>query len=353
MLEVSESCIQTLSHFSISEKATSMRCALFILILLPCFISAQEEVLNLPEETDPVVLFTATGSIFDQARNGIVNELRDDFSISIVEINEKTLIEDIDTLFDNHNLPKAVVLIGNSAIRAYTRYSQSHKKKTESIQVVTILALDIQRAVSSFANVNGIAYETPLVTALVNFRRVINRPITKIGVLYRKPIKEFVEKNTRFCVKEKFEIIGIEIDEDTSKHSNEIAKALQNLLKSEKVEALWIANDNVLLKPELLGNVWLPALKKNKVPLIVGVEALVDPKLNFGTFAVIPDPVSLGEQAAEIIFDLKADNWEHSGIVIHPAISMYSVLNLKGATEIADKQNLKTYEVSKVLNGKK
>jgi ABC-type uncharacterized transport system substrate-binding protein len=150
-------------------------------------------------------------------------------------------------------------------------------------------------------------------------------------------------------LKEKISIKGIEIDEDTSKHQTEVADALQTLLKKEKVEALWIANDNVLLKPDLLGNVWLPALKKNKVPLIVGVEALVNPKLNFGTFAVIPDPVAIGEQAAEIIFDLKADDWEHSGNEISPAISMYSVLNYKSAIEFANKQNLKTYEVSKVL----
>lgn len=330
-----------------------MRCVLFIFILFPFFISAQEESSYLPEKKDPVVLITAKGSIFDQARNGIVNELRDEFSISIIEIDENTSSEEIDTLFQSFNLPKAVVLIGNNAIRVYTKYTQLQKEKTEPIQVVTILALDVQRAVSSLPNVKGVAYETPMVTALVNFRRVIDKPISSVGVLYRKPLKEFIEKHTRFCLKENIEIKAIEIDEDTSKHQIEIANALQTLLKKEKVEALWIANDNVLLKPDLLGNVWLPALKKNKVPLIVGVEALVNPKLNFGTFAVIPDPVAIGEQAAEIIFDLKAEDWVHNGIVIYPAISMYSVLNYKSASEIANKQNLKTYEVSKVLNGKK
>ncbi len=180
-----------------------MRCALFIIILFPFFISAQEETLYLPESKDPIVLFTAKGGIFDQARNGLVNELRDEFSISVVEIDENTLIEEIDTLFQSHNSPKAVVLIGNNAIRAYIKFTQQHKKKTESIQVVTILALDVQRAVSSIANVNAIAYETPMVTALVNFRRVINKPISNVGVLYRKPLKEFIDKHTRLLFKRK------------------------------------------------------------------------------------------------------------------------------------------------------
>ncbi|MDO5576821.1 MAG: hypothetical protein Q4F84_07050, partial [Fibrobacter sp.] len=61
------------------------------------------------------------------------------------------------------------------------------------------------------------------------------------------------------------------------------------------------------------------------------------------------DPAALGEQAAEILFDLKLDNWEHDGVLIYPAISMYSVLNFKKAATLVNEKNLKTYEVSKVL----
>jgi ABC-type uncharacterized transport system substrate-binding protein len=188
-----------------------------------------------------------------------------------------------------------------------------------------------------------------MLTALVSFRRVFSKPVDKVGVLYRNPLKQFIEKHTHYCAREKISIKGIEISDDTSKIELDISSALQNLIRTEKVDALWIPNDNVLLKPEYLGNIWLPELKKKKVPLIVGVEALVNPELNFGTFAVIPDPVALGEQAAEIVYNLKADDWQHSGVMIHPAISMYSVLNLKKAYEIAAKEDFKTYEVSKIL----
>jgi hypothetical protein len=327
-----------------------MRTIQVIIFLHICFVSAQETTLYQSEKNDEVFIITANGSIFDQARNELVNELRDEFSVSISEINETATVEEISTLFNNNGFPKAVVLIGNNAIRLYLKYTSLHKKQAEAIQVVTILALDVERAVSGIPNVNAVAYETPIVTALVNFRRVLNRPLGKVGVIYRKAYRELVEKHRRFCSKENIEIKGLEISDDGVKHKIEITEALKTLLKKEPVDALWVANDNVLLKPELLGNVWLPALKKNKVPLVVGVEALVNPKLNFGTFAVIPDPVALGEQAAEIIFDLKSDDWNHSGITIHPAISTYSVLNIKKATEFTDLEKLKTFEVSKVLN---
>lgn len=326
-----------------------MRTTLVIIFLCFNLVSAQENATYALEKNDAVFIITASGSIFDQARNELVNELRDEFSVSICEINEAATIEQIASLFNSNGIPKSVVLIGNNAIRMYLKYSDQYKKKTEGIQVVTILALDVQRAVAGIPNVNAISYETPIVTALVNFRRVLDKPINKVGVIYRKAYQEFVVKQARFCRKENIEIKGLEISDDAGKHQTEITEALKTFLKKDPVDALWVVNDNILLKPELLGNVWLPTLKKNKTPLIVGVEALANPKLNFGTFAVIPDPVALGEQAAEIIFDLKFDSWSHNGIMIHPAISTYSVLNVKKATEFTELEKLKVFEVSKVL----
>ena len=179
-----------------------MKCALLIVLLLNCFIQAQDtEYLN--SENDQVVIFATKGSIFDQARNGLVNEIRDDFSVSVIEINENTSIGDIDSVIDSYNVPKAVVLIGNNAIRSYVKYANQNKQKTKSIQVVTILALDVQRAVSGIENVNAIAYETPMLTALVSFRRVFSKPVDKVGVLYRNPLKQFIEKHTHYCAREK------------------------------------------------------------------------------------------------------------------------------------------------------
>lgn len=330
-----------------------MRYIVLMVILFHSFIRAQNTSSYVPERPDYVLVVTATGGIFDQARNELINELRDEFSLKMIEINSQTSIKHIESAFKKNSTPKAVILIGNNAIRLYVKYAHSHKIVTDPVQVITVLALDAERAVASLTNVNAIAYQTPMVTALVNFRRVISQPLTKVGVIFREPLADFVAKHMRICRDEKITVVGVEVGDDTSKHKQEISGGLYTLLKKEKVEALWIPNDDLLLKPELIGNVWYPALKKKNVPLIVGIESLVAPAINFGTFAVIPDPVALGEQAAEIVFNLKLDDWNHNGIQIHPAISMYSVLNVKKATEFFDKNELKTYEVSKLLNGKK
>lgn len=322
-----------------------------ILILMLCqLISAQDKSLSFSEEEpDPVLLITAKGGIFDLARNGLVNELRDDFSLSTIEINDTTSLDDIDRIINSFTIPKVVICIGNKAVHLYKSYDSKNRIITKSIQVVTILALDIKRAVAGIPNVNGIAYETPMVTALVGFRRVMGLPLAKVGVIYRAPFRDFLDEHSRYCAREKISIKSFEISNDPSGHKEEISTALRKLVKKEHIDALWIANDDVLLTPDLLGTVWLPILNRTKIPVIVGVEALVKPDLNFGTFAVIPDAVALGEQAADIVFDLKLDNWEHTGTIFHSAFSMYSVLNLKKAKQITKQTTIKTYEVSKVL----
>ena len=83
-----------------------MRYAFFILLLLNWFILAQDTE-YLDSENDQVVIFATKGNIFDQARNGLVNEIRDEFSVSVIEVTENTSTSSIDSVIDGYSLPKA------------------------------------------------------------------------------------------------------------------------------------------------------------------------------------------------------------------------------------------------------
>ena len=99
--------------------------------------------------------------------------------------------------------------------------------------------------------------------------------------------------------------------------------------------------------------VWLPFFATHKVPVIVGIESLVKPELDFGTYAVIPEPRAMGEQAAGLIIDLKEKNWKSDGAIVYPAISVYSVLNMKKAVQITDAKSINFNEVIRVLTDEK
>lgn len=304
------------------------------------------------KKTEALLILSPKGDLFETAKNGLVNELRDMFVISTMEVSEATTIDDIHKKFTAAS-PGGVVLIGNYSIRIYAKHACEHKEEVSGIPVVAILALDVKRAVSGLENVRCIAYETPMVTALVNFRRIIDKPVRSVGVIYRKAFEEFVAKHTGYCKKEKITVKSILINDDASSHRKEISKALKRLVKKERVEAFWVPNDNILLTPELLEKVWLPLFTAYNVPVIVGVESLVKPELNFGTYAVIPDPVAMGEQAAGLIVDLMDEGREFPAAIVYPAISMYSVLNLKKAALIADVNKIKVNEVTRVLTEEK
>jgi putative ABC transport system substrate-binding protein len=94
---------------------------------------------------------------------------------------------------------------------------------------------------------------------------------------------------------------------------------------------------------------WIPCVRKYKIPIVVGVEVLVRPKLNFGTFAVLPDHVSLGIQAAEMVFDLMDNNWEINKSRVDPPLAVYKIINLQQAEKYftVTEENLKS--VDKIL----
>ena len=329
-------------------------------IALPFFlfsaaVMAERAVPSPEDRPDTVVIIASKGDLFEEAKNGLVNDLEEEFRFFFIEAGNKKTVENIRNFFAENPSPRAVVLIGNKSIRYYREFINGYKKKTPAIQVIAIMALDIQHAAEGIPNVQGIPYETPMITAVVNFRRITNRPFSTVGVLYRKPFSDFVGENTEYCRREQISVRSVLIGDNVKHLEKEIADGLKFLLNREKVEVLWIPNDNILLKPKLLVNAWLPLLNKRNVPAIVGVESLVKPELDFGTYAVIPEAKAIGEQAADLLVDLKENGWKHTGMKVYPAISMYSVLNLDKAAKTVDKKELRIDEVTKVLtreNGK-
>jgi hypothetical protein len=303
-------------------------------------------------QLDSLLIIMPKGELFQAAKSGLIRELKDEFVISTMDVNEATSFEAIDAQFVATS-PRVVVLMGNRSIALYSKYSSANKGKTASTAIVAILALDVKRAIFGLENVQCIAYETPMITALVNFRHIINQSLETVGVIYRRPFAEFMERHIKYCNKEKIMIKSIMIGDDASAHKKEIAKALDQLIKKEHIQAFWMPNDNILLKPELLMDVWLPVFGKKNLPVIVGVESLVKPEINFGTYAVIPDPEAMGEQAAGLIADIRDQNWKNDQTVIYPAISMYSVLNFSKAELIIDAKNINMNGITKILRDEK
>ena len=112
-------------------------------------------------------------------------------------------------------------------------------------------------------------------------------------------------------------------------------------------------NDNVLLTGKIIKRVWRPLLKKHKIPLIVGLEVFVNPELDFGIFAVLPDHISLGNQAAEIILELKDNNWKFEKNITFPPISIKKIINYHQARIRFNIKEENFLNVDKILKKRK
>lgn len=201
--------------------------------------------------------------------------------------------------------PAALVLMNNPTVSAYRDY-QRKAKNTRFPPAVVVMTSFLERQSRQLVEATGISYEVPLITVMTNLRRLVSLRSERVGVVVRSPLRNFVSKQVALAKREQViveqEIVGAE------PNPSEIKRALRQL--KQKADVLWILNDDRLLTPRLISDGWLPGLDERPwIPSIVGAGSLVSPMRSFGTFAVLPDHVALGSQAASILLDIADSGW--------------------------------------------
>ena len=264
---------------------------LVLVILYPSYLLA--------DNSKNILLFRAFGDKFSQTSQGIKDDLGEDFNV-IEKIIEPEMAASIIKNHINNIKPVVIVLIGNTSARLYTRYQKKYPQQTFPPSVI-MSALFVDRLLQQMKNTQGIRHEIPAVTGISSIRALLKQPVKRVGVIYRKWMRNYIKLNSDFCLQEGIELVAVEIPNMISvKNFN---YHLRHLL-SKEIDALWVANDNTLISSQLIQNVWLPNIKEFNKPVIVGVENLTTRTLNFGTFAVVPDQYALGIQGAGLIGDI-------------------------------------------------
>jgi hypothetical protein len=225
--------------------------------------------------------------------------------------------------------PRCVVLIGNQAMNLYAQYQKQEPGPFPPAVVLMASFFEEQRA--RLTNSTGIAYEIPGITTFVQLRSFVYRPVQRVGVIHRSLFAGYVRKQRGLAAVEKVELVSFEVSDEPGPY--QIRRALDHLMRREKVDAIWVLNDNVLLKPELIANGWLRMLHQNPIPVVVGVSSLVDVRLHFGSFAMLPDHAALGLQAANLVFKLSDEGWNASATSIELPLSVQSVVDLPWARQ--------------------
>ena len=314
------------------EKITKLKNIFVILLLLISMTFAKNKLL----------IIRTAGPNFEEAKSGMVYDLQYDFDIVDYIIDKSTTVEDISNKMSTIS-PDVVALMNNRSISLYKKYQSTLKEGDKIVPSVSLMGILVKSMISGLKNSYGVEYEIPIVTSAVDLRTIMGdkKPIKSIGIVHRSNLNEFIKTNKAYCEQEGIKLVTIEIEKD--KIDSDLKKELTNLVKKENVDAIWVPVDNKLVNKKLLMNAWIPFEKKYKMPIIVGVGSLVNPKFHFGILGVLPDHVALGSQAASVIYDIMDNGWQvddNGGT--QPPLSVYTILNYPDAKAFfgLDKEHL-------------
>ena len=278
--------------------------------------------------------------------SGLGDELSHHATLVRREISAGTTVEGLAGLL-NEVKPRVLVLLDNPTVRLYHAYQLAQPPGTPFPPAVILMTVFMEQASAGLRNVTGISYEIPAVTALVNLRSVLGRPITKVGVLLRHGFEAFIARQEQLAAAEGFSIVGRVLDDGNRKDA--VKRGLRRLLDYDHVDALWVLNDSDLVNPELVARAWLPVLRHAHVPVVVGVPSLVSARLRFGTFAVVPDHRALGAQAAGLVDDLAQTGWQVNARHSLLPVAVEKILDLGLARALAPISQERLGEVDRVV----
>lgn len=270
----------------------------------------------------PILVLTPYAESAHAMWSSLRDEVSDDMDVVTMEMGESVSAEDVRIRLESVH-PKCVVLLGNQAVRTYRTLQKGGVKTPPAVVAMSSFA---KQLAGDLRNATGVAYEVPAVTSFVMLRQLTERPIERVGVLYRPAFKSFVGAQAELAEMEKVHLVGRSLDGEIG--PRRIRLALHELLRKEKVDALWVLNDNALLDPKVIRDGWLPEARKSEVPIIVGVSSLVNPRLSFGSIAVVPDHTALGVQVANLLFELSDEEWAVQGREIELPLSVETVVDM-------------------------
>jgi putative ABC transport system substrate-binding protein len=275
----------------------------------------------------PALLIAMPNSAnFVEVRKSLVSEVQKNFNIHTLTVGPGTTVADLASAIRSA-APVCVVLMNNATMNLYRQYQTANPAVPMPPSILLMASL-VEQVQPLLRRSTGIAYEVPGVTAFVQLRSVISAPINRVGVIYRPAFRSFVERQKSLAAREHVELIAVSVPNDVT--ADRLREALHNLAERSKVDAVWMLNDNGLVRDaEFIDDAWRKELGDAKLPLIVGVPNLVEPSSPLGTLAVVPDHEALGLQAANLLFDLSENDWQVETHPVELPLSVKTVVDVR------------------------
>ncbi|MGM0442742.1 MAG: hypothetical protein ACQEQV_00965 [Fibrobacterota bacterium] len=293
------------------------KCALFLTVITAAVTGSE----------DKLLVFQNSGTSFDKVYASMQQELQADFSLVRIYSDDLMQPSEMANILEKH-APDLVVLMDNNNIRSYRNYISGLTDSANILPSLSLMGAFVNKEIEGMPRAVGISYEIPIVTSVMNLRSILETDTIKLGIVYREFLQDFIARNRKYCEAEGINLQTYYVPENEDQYTKFLKVGLRQLAEKDSVNTIWVPNDKVFLSPSAISNIWIPFSEKYDINIIVGVTTFLLPDIDFGTFAVVPDLAAMGQQAADMVYTLKAQNWKAATQVVEPPISIFKMMNM-------------------------
>ena len=202
--------------------------------------------------------------------------------------------------------PQLVALFDNKAVRFMNQlHTDPDYKDAEKIVGAATMALNLKYLLKDSRHIFGIAYEVPPFTIVTKFRSLTRAPIKNVLAPYRKSeFDAYITEAQKQLKRENINLLAVNVDDhsgDQGKINKQLFSQLTDQVEGEKIDAILIPSDNVLVSKNSLLSVWLAKSRELKIPFLCNIDKFASRDFDLCTFAAFPDFSDLGHQLAEQI----------------------------------------------------
>ena len=222
-----------------------------------------------------------------------------------------------------------VVLMERKSFNLYHQYQQDHPEKTTFPPCLVLMTSYVDNRIAKLKNATGIRYEIQGVTGLSHLRSLVKNPIQTVGGALQLQFG-FLLQNTKGSLPGRGNRFGwVSIEGENLRQGKRDQTRPGTVDREQRVHALWVLNETAYWKSPHLDWGWFPALRALKARYWWVWNALHWDKVGLGQFAIVPDHTGLGNQAANMIFEIRDAGWSVADFPVRRPYSVNKKINLK------------------------
>ncbi|NRA40040.1 MAG: hypothetical protein HRU15_17990 [Planctomycetes bacterium] len=312
-----------------------------VYLLLVCCLCA----VSLDAATHKVLLLRSDVVQFKEVAESIAVGLDTELELIEYILGPQEGYQDIAARIDAVN-PQIIIALDNKILNHVEQYQKN--KQELSAPVIGAMALDVSGRYAHMKNFCAIRFEVPGYVVVKGYMEMAEIELNEVLVIYRSSVSaQRIEQARRQLARENIHLRAIDID-TIAKSERRLKQYLQRdlprLVKDEKVDAVWVMEDNGLINRTTLG-LWLELARTQRKPFLSGLDVFASNDMDFCTYVASPRRSELGGQISNIAASIVLDGLKVQKIGIEDNISYRHIFNLKHARRMRIEDTIRSKEI--------